>query len=73
MRKLIYYIYLPFGIFHFLISLPLVIILVLIMKFLIEMTKVENDTPNLGEFIPYWFYLHTDYDHIRESIKTKIK
>lgn len=27
----------------------------------------ENDTITLREFIPYWLYLHTDYDHISES------
>jgi hypothetical protein len=67
MKKLIYFIYLPIGIFGFLISLPLVIISLPIIKYLFKVMLSENDTITLREFIPYWLYLHTDYDHIVES------
>jgi len=68
MKKLIYYIYLPIGIFYFLLSLPLVIILFPIFKLLIKITHDEDNTITLKEFIPYWFYLYNDYNHIIESI-----
>ena len=68
MKKLIYYIYLPIAIFYLLISLPLVIILLPIMRFLIKIIHGEDENITLKEFIPYWIYLLTDYEHIKESI-----